>query len=261
MNTLSRFTPLFLLALFCSISGQPSAHASDYAREKRFAEDVLAQLVVGEAVQISHVSGPAFPSFLGLFAPTADKAKPAVVFAHSVGMNPDEGLTGALRRRLHDMGYTTLAIQMPIAAKEAQIDDYYPKLFPEASARLETAAQWLTQRGYTRPVLVSHTMGSWMANVYFDAQHSTNAYKAWVCMSLTGGYSSAAQNYPFAILDVYAENDIPMTVSSAGRRASLMRIAHAGSTQVKIDGADRDWRGKDAEVAQHIDAFVKKMLP
>jgi pimeloyl-ACP methyl ester carboxylesterase len=251
---------LALLASWCAIG---FSQTSDYAREKRFADDIVAQLIVGEAVQISHAgkaTSPTYASFLGILAENGSKAKPAIVLAHGVGTHPEEGLTGELRKRLHDLGYTTLAIQMPIGSKEAQIDDYFPKLFPEASARLESAAQWLVARGYTRPVLVSHTMGSWMGNVYFDQSSRTTPYKAWVCISLTGGYSLGARNYPFPILDLYGDNDIGVTVSSAWRRAGLLRLAFDGSEQIKVAGADALWRGKEGAAAAEIDAYLKKIL-
>ena len=157
------------------------------------------------------------------------------------------------------MGYTTLAIQMLIGSKEAAIDDYFPKLFPEAGARLNAAAQFLLARGYARTVLVSHTMGSWMANVHFDQSSASTPYKAWVCISLTGGYSFATRNYPFPILDLYGERDIQVTVSSAWRRAGLLKLSASGSQQVMIAGADEQWRGKSAAAAQAIDQFLKKL--
>ena len=240
------------------------AQASDYAREARFAQEVQAQLVVGDAVQIAHAGSSAYRPFLGLLAETASsKANtklPAIVLAHGVGTHPDDGVTGELRKLLHDLGYTTLSIQMPIGAKEAAIDDYFPKLFPEAGARLQAAAQYLVARGYAKTVLVSHTMGSWMANVHFDQSHASTPYKAWVCISLTGGYSFATRNYPFPILDLYGENDIKVTVSSAWRRAGLLKLAASGSQQVMIAGADEQWRGKGADAAQAIDQFLKKLL-
>ena len=243
------------------MAGLTPVWASDYAREKRFAEDVKAQLVVGDAVQVPMGGNSAYPAFLGLLAEGAGKTRPAIVLAHSVGTHPDEGVTGELRKRLHDMGYTTLAIQMPIGAKEAKVDDYYPKLFPEAGARLDAAAQWLAARGYARTILVSHTMGSWMANVHFDQAAASGRYAAWVCMSLTGGYSFATRNYPFPVLDLYGENDIGVVVSSAWRRGSLLKLAATGSLQIKVPGADAQWRGKEGAAAAAVDGFIRQVLP
>lgn len=234
------------------------AWSSDYAREKRFADEVTAQLVVGEAVQIP-LSGQ--PAFLGLITEAKDKNRPAVVVAHSVGTHPDDGVTGELRKRLNDLGYTTLAIQMPIAGKDAKVDDYFPGLFPLAGTRLEAASQWLKARGYALTILVSHTMGSWMANVYFDKASTSTGYAAWVCMSLTGGYSAATRNYPFPILDLYGEGDIEVVVSSAWRRGGLLKFAAEGSRQIRVAGADPQWRGKEGAAALAIDGFIQSVLP
>jgi hypothetical protein len=271
MLTFHAFSRTFLIAITWASLAYTPAHAqhSDYAREKRFAQDIAAQLIVGEMVQIAHpaASGTsALPAFMALYA-KGQNQRPAIVLAHGVGTHPDDGLTGQLRQRLNDLGYATLAIQMPIAARDAQLDDYFPKQFPEASARLQSAALWLRQQGHTRIVLASHTMGSWMANVYFDElmkskiDAKSSPYQAWVCISLTGNYSWGARNYPFPILDLYGEQDIPVTVSSAWRRAALLKLAHDSSVQQKIEGADAQWRSKESAAAQAIDTFVKRVLP
>ena len=241
------------------------AAATDYAREKRFADEVTAQLVVGDAVTISPPAGApaaltAYRPFLGLYT-VGKPGLPAVVLAHSVGTHPEDGLTGSLRLRLNDLGYTTLAIQMPIAAKDATVDDYYPALFPEAGARLQAASQWLKAKGHAHIALVSHTFGSWMANVYLDKNAQDKSYQAWVCISLTGGYSFAVRNYPFPVLDLYGENDIPVTVSTAWRRSALLRLGAAGSRQQMIAGADAQWRGKEHAAAQAIGDFLRTALP
>jgi hypothetical protein len=271
-NTLFR-TLLISLAWLCIALTPAHAQHSDYTREKRFAQDIAAQLLVGEMVQIAHPAASAnkdLPTFMALHAKgpsSSTSQRSAIVLAHGVGTHPDDGITGQLRQRLNDLGYTTLAIQMPIATKEAQLDDYFPKQFPEASARLQSAAAWLRHQGHSRIVLVSHTMGSWMANVYFDEliksniDAKTSPYQAWVCISLTGNYSWAVRNYPFPILDLYGEQDIGVTVSSAWRRAGLIKLAADGSEQIKIAGADAQWRGKETAAAQAIDTFIKRVLP
>ncbi len=253
---------LILSALLCAAG---PVLASDYEREARFAELVKSQLVVGDAVTLSPPPGSPtnFRPFLGLYA-KGNADLPALVLAHGVGNHPDESLTGSLRQRLHDMGYTTLAIQLPIGAKEATLDDYYPALFPEASSRLHAASAWLRAKGHSKVALVSHTMGSWMANVYLDQQATRDnfsAYQAWVCISLTGGYSSGVRNYPIAVLDLYGEQDIPVTVSAAWRRAGLLRLAATGSKQVMIAGADAQWRGKEQAAADAIGEFLRTLRP
>ncbi len=242
------------------ISTSQQAIASDYAREARFADDIRAQLVVGDAVMLPLVSGAPAASrpFLCIYT-VGKQGMPAIVLAHGVGAHPEDGLTGRLRLLLNDLGYTTLAIQMPIAAKEAVLDNYFPALFPLASARLAASSAWLRAQGHTSTVLLGHNMGAWMANTYLDANAQKKDYQAWVSISLTGGYSSGVRNYPFPILDLYGENDIPVTVSSAWRRNGTLRLAAAGSTQVMVRGADAQWRGSEQAAAQAIAQFLRTL--
>ena len=269
-NNATRLPLTLVWAWLMFISVSLPAAASDDAREKRFADEVTAQLVVGDAVTVPPPPGApaAYRPFLGLYT-LGKPGLPAVVLVHGVGTHPDDGLTGSLRLRLNDLGYTTLAIQMPIAAKEATVDDYYPALFPEAGARLQAASLWLRGKGNAKVALVSHTFGSWMANVYFDKNLDKNLngvaqdkpYQAWVCISLTGGYSFAVRNYPFPVLDLYGENDIPVTVSSAWRRNGMLRLAAPGSRQQMIPAADAQWRGKEQAAAQAIADFLRVVVP
>ena len=257
----ARCTKLLWLSAFLLFTyTSQQAIASDYAREVRFADDIRAQLVVGDAVMLPLVSGAPAASrpFLGIY--TAGKqGMPAIVLAHGVVAHPEDGLTGRLRLLLNDLGYTTLAIQMPVAAKEAVLDNYFPALFPLASARLAASSAWLRAQGHKSMVLLGHTMGAWMANTYLDANAHKNDYQAWVSISLTGGYSSQVRNYPFPILDLYGENDIPVTVSSAWRRSGTLRLAPAGSEQVMVRGSDAQWRGSEQAAAQAIAQFLRAL--
>ena len=115
---------LCVLAIAATAIALP-ASAQDFEREKRWAAEVTPALVVGDAVQIKASSGR---EFLGLYT-EAKNAKAALVLVHGVGLHPDHGVIGILRTRLADLGYTTLSIQMPVQAREAGVDDYYPKVF------------------------------------------------------------------------------------------------------------------------------------
>ncbi len=103
-----------------------------------------------------------------------------------------------------------------------------------------------------------------MANVYLDQpapRDNFSAHQAWVCISLTGGYSFAARNYPFPAMDLYGEQDIPVTVSAAWRRAGLLRLEATGSKQVMIAGADAQWRNKEQAAADAIAEFLRALAP
>ncbi|MBL8517377.1 MAG: DUF3530 family protein [Betaproteobacteria bacterium] len=248
-------TILLFFALFSA-----SADASDRTREKRWADEILPQLVVGDAVWLKHPAG----DFLGLLT-EAKGATTAIVLAHGVGVHPDHGLMGPLRTRLADAGFTTLSIQMPIAAAEARLEDYHPKLFPLAGERLAVAGEHLRSKGYRRVVLLAHSMGAWMANVYLDQAESA-PYAAWVTLGVTGRYTTRlfAMNLPMLrvnlpLLDVYgSEDDRPGVVASAGARTSSLADI-AGSRQVKIDGADHFFARKEGEVVRVVADWLKSL--
>ena len=228
------------------------ATAQDYEREKRWAAEIVPNVVVGDALQLKLPSGR---EFLGLY--TERKAAPAaVLLLHGVGVHPDHGLTGMLRVALADLGYSTLSIQLPVQKSDAQLEDYYPAVFPEAVERIGVAARWLQQRNYRRVVLLSHSMGSWMANVYYE-NTADPAFAAWVSIGLTGGFGGM-RNVRVPVLDVYGEHDLPVVLRADWRRrATLLSID--GSKQVRIAGADHHYTGKEKELAARIHDFLANL--
>ena len=232
-----------------------SAAGQDYAREKRWADEVVPALVVGDAQWLETSAGR---RFLAIHAP-ASNPKGAVVVVHGIGVHPDHGMIGVLRTKLADLGWTTLSIQMPVQAADARSEAYYPALFPEAADRIGRAAAWLQARGEERVALVSYSMGSWMANEYFDTT-GPSPFAAWACLGLTGGYSFATWFSPRPILDVYGENDLESSVGAAWRRRLTLASAAAGSRQVRIAGADHFYAGREEELARAIDAWLAEVL-
>ena len=246
---------MFTAALGAGLLTATGAGAQDYAREKRWAGEIMPAIVVGDAVQVRAASGR---DFLGILTP-GKPGRPALVLAHGVGVHPDHGVIGILRAKLADLGYTTLSIQMPVASKEATVDDYYPKVFPDAADRLHKAGEWLKARGHTNVVLISHSMGAWMANEYLDARHADTPYRAWVVMGLTGAYSWTMRRYKFPILDIYGENDLPPVVKAEGRRKSALD-SNNGSRQVRIAGADHFYDKHENALTVVIDVFVRETV-
>jgi alpha/beta superfamily hydrolase len=242
-----------LLMLFAMVA-LPAA-AQDYAREKRWADEVVPTLVVGDPVWLETSAGR---RFLAIHAPAA-KPKGAVVILHGIGVHPDHGIIGVLRTRLTDMGWTTLSVQMPVQAADARAEAYYPAVFPEASDRIARAGAWLASRSSSRIALVSQSMGSWMANVYFDAAEAS-PFAAWACLGLTGGYSLATWFSPRPILDVYGEKDLEPAVGAAWRRRLTLLSGAAGSRQVMIAGADHFYAGREDELARTLDDWLGEVL-
>jgi pimeloyl-ACP methyl ester carboxylesterase len=242
-----------LFALFTLLLVAISVHAQDYAREKRWADEVVPGVVVGDAVQIKAASGR---EFLGLYT-EAKAPRAAIVIVHGIGVHPDHGVIGALRARLADQGYNTLSIQMPVAASDAG-PEAYPPLFPDAADRIAKAADWLKTKGQTRLVLLSHSMGSRMANAYLDSG-ANPPYLAWIALGLGQPYSTAAPRYTFPVLDVYGEQDLPaVREAAAQRRAALNPLK--GSRQVMLARADHFYTGEETALIATVDNFLRETV-
>src|SRR5439155_1293987 len=152
----------------------PRPGAGEHARKIEYAD-------VREPVWLE---APRTEKFLGIYT-EAKSAKGAIILAHGLGVHPDYGLIGELRTRLADAGYATLSIQMPILSAEAP-PARYPVLFWEADARFAAAMTYLKRKRYERVVLLSHSMGSRMANHYVGA-HPLVPLAGWISLSISSG--------------------------------------------------------------------------
>ena len=227
---------------------------TDAAREARWRAEVEPGLVVGDAHTLTTATGQ---PFFSIFTEGTQK-QVAFVLVHGIGVHPDFGLIGRLRVLLADAGYATLAIQMPVRPKETTDGADYVSTFPDATARLAAAHAWLRERGYAKVILASHSMGAWMANVYFQ-QTPDAPYAAWVAMGVTGRILPLKSN-SLPVLDLYGQNDFATNLNSAWlRRAHMMLLPQ--SQQVMIANADHYYAGVEAEATRAIVDFVAARFP
>ena len=245
----------FALALLLALASL-SASAQDYAREARWKAEVLGNLVVGDAVEVQVPGGRAF---LGLYT-AGEPAKPAVLIVHGIGVHPDHGVIGILRVALADMGFSTLSIQMPVLAADAQSEDYHPELFPEASARIAAGHAWLGAKGHRKVVLASHSLGSWMSQYHLESGNPSRQsgkparFAGWVSMGRSGALGDPAK-IGVPVLDVYGDKDLPAVLAAApARREALQRLP--GSRQSVIAGADHFYTGREDKLAGAIRGFI-----
>jgi alpha/beta superfamily hydrolase len=224
--------------------------AQDYEREARWRAEIVPGLVVGEAIDLRASSGR---DFLAVYTRARD-SKTALVIVHGIGVHPDHGIIGRLRMDLTDRGFTTLAIQMPVLPNEADARDYLAT-FPDAADRIAVAAAWLKSKGHRDLVLVSHSLGSRMANAYFDG-HAAPAFRAWVALGLSGTYSREfTQRRPLQVFDLYGERDLAAVVGSAAERAWVVASIE-GSRQLRIASADHFFAGREAELVEAIATYL-----
>jgi pimeloyl-ACP methyl ester carboxylesterase len=232
-------------ALCAPLAAAAQQQPSDYAREKRWAEQIVPTLASGEAVWLE---APRTEKFLGIYT-EAHPAKGAIILAHGMGVHPDYGVIGELRARLADAGYTTLSVQMPILAAEAP-PARYPVLFWEADARFAGALTYLRRKHYDRIWLVSHSMGSRMANHYISA-HPQVPLSGWISLSISSGDLGPFKKIKFPVYDVYAENDLEAVIKAAPKRAETLKRMR-GSSQTMVFGTDHYFAKKEKDLVTLI---------
>ena len=227
---------------------------SDKDKERRWAEQIVPNLVVGQAIYLPTVDDNGKRDFLALYTPVNVRtARGAVILIHGKGVHPDYGIIGALRVELPSHGYTTLSLQMPVLRNDASDDDYY-FVFHDAGTRILAAVELLRAQGYSRVYLLSHSMGGRMAEYYLERAIETKV-SAWVSLSIASGEYEHAQSMRLPILDIYAESDLPRVLNGAGfRRAVLQGIS--GSRQVQIRGADHFFTGHEKEVVNDVVRYL-----
>ena len=156
MNTLLR-----LLVVSFSILAF-NAQASDLAKEKRWADQVVDSLLDGEAVWLNDGSH----DFLGIYTGANEDKGRGVVVMHGIGVHPNwQQVIQPLRVELAAHDWNTLSIQMPVLPNEAESSEYAP-LFDEVAPRIDAAIDYLKANGSDEIVLIGHSLGAAMAAWY-----------------------------------------------------------------------------------------------
>lgn len=235
----------FILVLFLLCS-QLAFAGADYAREKKWADEVVPGIVVGDAVYLELKQGHKFLTLLT----EAKDAKVALVVVHGMGIHPDWGMVGTLRTELAEKGYTTLSVQMPVQANDAKAEQYVTT-FPEAADRIGVAVDFLKAKGYQKVAIVSHSMGSRMSRVY--AEKHQDKLVAWASLGIGGGDDYKGINIP--VLDLYGENDLPPVLTNVKKRADSLKD-NAAAKQVKVPKADHFFNNHEAEMVKAVQDFL-----
>lgn len=267
---MSKIIPLFRALSFLVLSSiLVSANASsksDLAKEKRWEEQVVPSLMVGEDVHLN----AAGVEFLALYAePETDKAKGAVIILHGIGVHPAWGdVIEPLRTQLPESGWHTLSLQMPVLHNKATDVDYSP-LFPEVPVRIQAGVDFLKSKGIRNIVLTGHSLGVAMGASYLS---TTNDAAVKGFMMLGGGYG--VPNDPLAdmlanfkkikninIVDVYGSEDRKPIMEMIEKRKVLGKQVHGKRYQLlQIKGANHFYNGKDAELVKDLNAWLDKNM-
>lgn len=229
-----------------------SAFAMDYEREKRWSDQILPAILVGDPVWIKQKSGH---EFLGLYT-LAEKPRGAVVIGHGRGWNPDFELYGALRTRIAEAGYTTLSIQLPVLGPGAKVGDYIPT-YGDGAERYELAARFLRDKGFKNVGIVSHSLGATMANYYLIKADEVPV-KAWAFIGIINGLEEMFR-IKIPVLDVFGSKDWEITqVGAYERKKQIDKVP--GSQQVIVPEALHFFEGKEDELVKVVVSFLDQVF-
>ena len=248
-----------LLAVLLGISLSLAAYGSDQEREKSHADEIIDMLMVGDEVWLSDGSH----DFLALFTEADEAQGKAAILMHGTGAHPNwADVIFPLREGLPEHGWTTLSIQMPIAAREASFDDYLA-LFPEVPARIDAAIRYLREQEYSRIVLIGHSLGAMMTTHYL-ANPDHAAVQGFIAIGLSSADVppvSVPENLSkirVPMLDLYGSEDLPNVKSTAWVRASASSD-NPSFTQVMVEGADHFFRSTNDELLTQVTVWLQTL--
>ena len=243
-----------LLVAALALAVPVQATNSDVAKEKRWAEQVIDGLLDGDELWLDDGAGH---EFLGILTEGDTDSGRAVILVHGIGVHPNwPDVIYPLREGLLEHDTTTLSIQMPILANEAESSDYVP-LFAEVPGRFKAAVKYLNDNGYRQVTLVAHSMGTSMSAYYLTRtrDHGIDSF-----VSIGMGLGSLKPNnidslklIDVDILDLYGSQDLEPVVANAGPRAAAANSRQGPKyRQIEVEGAGHFFQGQESDLVGHV---------
>ena len=251
---MSNYIASFVLVCFLLMPAYIQATGSDVGKEQRWAEQVIDGLLDGDEVWLDDGNGH---EFLGVLT-EGEKAETAVILVHGIGVHPNwPDVIYPLREGLLEAGMTSLSIQMPILANEAESAEYAP-LFAEVPGRIGAAVSYLSQAGYTRVSIVAHSMGASMTS-YAMANADVGEVESVVLIGMGPGIDGKANidamsKIRVPLFDLSGSEDLQQVLDSAEFRAEA-GASRSGIAfqQTVVEGANHFFQG-------HEEALVETTL-
>lgn len=243
---------LFLVMVFSLPAG-----ASDLAREKRMANEIVDAILTGDPMYLEAEGH----EFLAIYT-EADKPKGAVIVVHGRGVHPNwPDVVYPLRTELPNVGWATLSVQMPVLAADIKADQYAPTL-PASDKRLDAAMAFLKGEGYERIAIVAHSFGNLnLSHWLLNSKPEVFAY-AGVGMN----WNNDALNLPdvlkqlrLPVLDLYGSEDEPDIIAEAPTRAASGKASGGNYQQRVSPGADHFFRGEEADLVKTVSDWLDNL--
>jgi pimeloyl-ACP methyl ester carboxylesterase len=255
MTTLLRLLAISLLSI--AFNG----YASDLAKEKRWADQVVDAIMDGDAVWLNDGKS----DFLGIYTEADENKGRSVIIMHGTGIHPDwQQIIQPLRIGLIEHNWNTLSIQMPILHNEAEYPEYAP-LYDEVAPRINAAIKHLKSNGSKEIVLIGHSQGASMTAYYL----STNKpdINGFVAIGMGAFAKDARMNavkslekITVPVLDIYGDDDLENIMATVGDRAtSAKKAGNKNFTQIEVAGSNHMFDGKDDELVETVARWLDKV--
>ena len=255
MTTVVKYLGSALLAIAVN------CHASDLAKEQRWADQVVDSIMDGDAEMLNDGSS----EFLTIYTEAAEDKGRAAIVMHGTGIHPDwQQVVQPVRVGLTEHNWHTLAIQMPILHNEAEYIEYAP-LYDEVAPRIEAAIAFLKDNGAKTIVLVGHSQGASMAA--YSLSKNSHDVTGFVAIGI-GAYADdermnsikALEKITIPVLDIFGSEDLEAVLSSIDDRAAAAKKAgNMDYIQVKVSGAEHMFDGKEDELVGAIAGWLDQL--
>jgi len=234
--------------------------ASDLAKEKRWADQVVDAILDGEAIWLDDGTS----KFLGIYTEAGNDEGRAVIVMHGTGIHPDwQQVVQPLRVGLTEHDWHTLSIQMPILANEAEYSDYAP-LYDEVAPRINAAIGYLRDNGINTIILIGHSQGAAMTAYYLSSsKQNTDGF---VAIGM-GAYADdprmnsikALEKIKTPVLDIYGDDDLEAVMKSVKARAeAASQAGNSDYTQVEVEASNHFFDGSEEALIEAVAAWLEK---
>lgn len=259
------------ISIFCTaflilaLSSQ-AANASDFQKERRWADQLRDNLVIGDAITLQ--AGKV--EFLAIYTPASGSTqRGGVILLHGLGAHPDwPDVIAPLRMELPERGWATLSLQMPVRPNDARFEEY-PPLFQAANERISAGIQYFREQGILNVALVGHSLGAAMGAHYLAEQAAgSDRVRAFVGIGM-GQHPGSVAHTPDSVakiakpvLELYGSQDLKGVLESTGaRKIAAQRAGNAVYQQRKVMGADHFFRGLEDSLAQMVASWLTRYAP
>ena len=234
-----------------------NAVASDYEKEKRWADQIIDALFDGEPFYLKTSER----DFLGIYTESSTPSSKGAIVLHGIGIHPDwQTVIYPLRVDLTENGLHTLSIQMPVLANDAQPQDYL-ELYPQVTPRIDAAIKFLQLRDIDEVYLIGHSLGASMGAYYLSTTQAD--LKGFIAIGLSSGIENSSMDnlahiaaISVPMLDLYGSEDLENVVEFAQQRHQASSSA-ANYQQIKVDGADHFFDGEETALVENTLAWLK----